>query len=203
MSAPRAGRAPIALGAVGALVLGGCAAEEASVSREVPACSDDDGEAANGVVLMAQAVPSATWVPCVEGVPLGWGFGGLDAAGGSARFWLDSDRDGPRAIEVRLDESCDTAGATEIPTDREGLRRLERVTQVTPEFHGRRFYLFEGGCLTVVFTLGGEYRGEPLALATQGIGVVSRADLSAQVRGDTGGRLELDPPADDDEGASP
>ncbi len=202
MTGPRAGRTPTVLGTTGALLLAGCAAEEASVSREVPACSvDDDGVAADGVVLMAQAVPSATWVPCVEGVPLGWGFGGLDARSGSASFWLDSDRDGPRAIEVRLAESCDTAGATEIPSDREGLRRLERVTQVTPEFHGRRYYLFEGGCLTVVFTLGGEYRGEPLALATQGIGVVSRAELAAQVREETGGRLELDPPAGDQEGA--
>ena len=202
MSGTRAARAPTLLGTVGALVLGGCAAEEPSVSREVPACAaDDDGEAANGVLLMAQSVPSATWVPCVEGVPLGWEFGGLDARRGSARFWLDSDRDGPRAIEVRLDEGCDTTGATEIPTDRQGLRRLERVTQVTPEFHGRRFYLFEGGCLTVVFTLGGEYRGEPLALATQGIGVLSRAALAAQVREETGGRLELDPPADDEDDA--
>ncbi len=196
MSGPRAARAPTALAAVGALLLGGCAAEDTSVSPAAPACSaDDDGAVGNGVVLMAQAVPSATWVPCVEGVPLGWGFGGLDARSGSARFWLDSDRDGQRAIEVRLAETCDTAGATEVPTDREGLRRLERVTEVTPEFHGRRYYLFEGGCLTVVFTLGGEYRGEPLALATQGIGVVSRAHLAAQVREETGGRLELDPPA--------
>ena len=196
MSGPRATRAPAVLAAAGALLLSGCAAERTSVSRQVPACSVDDGQAADGVVLMAQSVPSATWVPCVEGVPLGWGFGGLDARSGSARFWLDSDRDGRRAIEVRLEEACDTTGATEIPTDREGLRRLERVTQVTPEFHGRRFYLFEGGCLTVVFTLAGEYRGEPLALATQGVGVVSRAELAAQVREESGGRLDLDPPAD-------
>ncbi|MGY1746802.1 hypothetical protein [Blastococcus sp. SYSU D00695] len=182
--------------AAGVLVLlaaGGCTSGGTGVSHSVPACSGgDDGTAANGVVLMAQAVPSASWVPCVGGVPLGWDFAGLDARRGSARFWLDSDRDGHHAIEVRLEASCDTGGATAVPSDREGLTRLERVVQVAPEYHGRRFYLFDGGCITVVFTLAGEYRGEPLALATQGIGVVSRADLAAQVREETGGRLDLD-----------
>jgi hypothetical protein len=183
-------------------LLSACTSEGPSVSLEVPACSGgDDADAANGVVLMAQSVPSASWVPCVEGVPLGWGFSGLDARSGSARFWLDSDRDGHHAIEVRLDRQCDTDGATPVPTDREGLTRLERVSQVTPEYHGRRFYLFEGGCITVVLTLAGEYRGEPLALATQGIGVVDREALAVQVREQTDGRLELDPPPD--EGGSP
>jgi len=180
------------------VLAGGCTSDGAGVSQRVPACSvGDDEEAANGVVLMAQSVPSASWVPCVGAVPLGWDFAGLDARRGSARFWLDSDRDGHHAIEVRLERSCDTGGATEVPSDREGLTRLERVTQVAPQYHGRRFYVFDGGCITVVFTLAGEYRGEPLALATQGIGVVGRADLGAQVREETDGRLELDPPADD------
>jgi hypothetical protein len=199
VSGPRAAWATLVPAAV--LVLAGCSSEGTSVSLEVPACeSGDDGRAAHGVVLMAQSVPAAQWVPCVGSVPLGWDFSGLDARSGSARFWLDSDRDGRHAIEVRLEESCDTEGATEIPTDREGLRRLERVTQVTPEFHGRRYYLFEGGCMTVVFTLSGEGRGEPLALATQGIGVVSREDVAAQVRDESGGRLELDPAADGEGG---
>jgi hypothetical protein len=183
------------------LLLSACTSEGASVSLEVPACSvGDDERAANGVVLTAQSVPTASWIPCVDSLPLGWDFAGLDARSGSTRFWLDSDRDGHHAIEVRLDRTCDTEGATPVPTDREGLSRLERVSQVTPEYHGRRFYLFDGGCITVVLTLAGEYRGEPLALVSQGIGVVAREALAAQVHEETGGRLELDPPADDEEG---
>jgi hypothetical protein len=203
VSGSRAVRGPAVLLPAAALLLAGCTSEGTSVSMQVPACSSgDDERAAHGVVLMAQSVPSATWVPCVESVPLGWDFSGLDARSGSARFWLDSDRDGEHALEIRLDQTCDTRGATEIPTDREGLRRLERVTQVSPEFHGHRYYVFDGGCLTVVFTLGGEFRGEPLALATQGIGVVNRTDLAEQVREESGGRLALDPP-DDGEGGPP
>ncbi|NEK59713.1 hypothetical protein GCU56_17790 [Geodermatophilus sabuli] len=168
-----------------------------ATTGQPPACSiGDEGSAANGVVLMAQSVPTASWVPCVRGLPLGWHFSGLDARRDEARFWLDSDRDGVHAIEVRLTARCDTEGATEIPSDRDGMRRLERVTQVTPQYLGRRFYLFDGGCITVVFTLSGDARGEPLALATQGIGTLPREELAEQVREESHGRLELDPPAD-------
>ena len=53
---------------------------------------------------MAQSVPTATWVPCIRtALPLGWNFHHLDARNGVARFWLDSDRDGQQAVEVRLD----------------------------------------------------------------------------------------------------
>jgi hypothetical protein len=180
---------------LGLFMLSGCAGADPFGSRLVACAEGDDGTPSNGVVLMAQAVPSASWVPCLEGMPLGWHLSDVDVDRGSARFWLDSDRDGMRAIEVRLTESCDTEGATEIPSDRDGMRRLERVTQVSPQYVGRRYYLFEGGCVTVVFTLSGENRGEPLAVATQGLGAVPRAELQALVHEKSGGRLDLDPPA--------
>ncbi|MGY1702974.1 hypothetical protein ACI79C_00235 [Geodermatophilus sp. SYSU D00697] len=185
----------VVLVAGAALLATGCATPGDPLLGTAPACSiGDDARAAGGVVLMAQAVPTASRVPCVEGLPLGWHFSGLEAQRGSARFWLDSDRDGVRAIEVALTGSCDTGEATEVPSDRDGMVRFERVTQVTPQYHGRRMYLFDGGCLTIAFTLGGESRAEALALATQGIGTLRRAELAEQVRAESGGRLELDPP---------
>jgi hypothetical protein len=204
-------RAAVTALVAAALPTAGCSTGNPYVSTGVPACATgDDARAANGVVLMAQAVPTATWVPCVESVPVGWTFAGLEAQTGSARFWLDSDRDGVHAIEVRLTAGCDTDGATEIPSERDGLRRFERVTQVTPQYLGRRHYVFPGGCVTVVFRLSGDNRGEPLALATQSLGVVDREELAAQVHEASGGRLHLDPPdtaadddATDDEGDPP
>jgi hypothetical protein len=74
------------------------------------------------------------------------------------------------------------------------MRRLERVDRVSPSYAGARYYLFEGGCLSVIFSLDGDNAGEALAVASQVVGVVSRADLAAQVRHDSGGRLSLDPP---------
>ena len=174
--------------------LAGCASDT-TASPEPPNCSEgDDGDAANGVVLMAQSVPSATWIPCLRTtLPVGWGFHHLDARDGTASFSLDSDRDGPEAIDVRLSADCETAGSTEIPSDREGMRRLERVTRTTPHFEGERYYVFEGGCITMVFRLTGDSRGEPLALATGAVGVVARDDLVDQVHEESDGRLSLDP----------
>jgi hypothetical protein len=179
--------------ALGPALLSGCI-QVASLGSDLVACSEgDDGTPANGVVLMAQSVPTATWVPCLEGMPVGWHFAGLDARSDSAAFWLDSDRHGTHALEVRLAESCDTTLASEIPSDRPDMVRMERVLQVTPLFVSRRFYLFEGGCITVLFKISGEDRSEPLAVATQGIGAVPRDDLRELVHEESGGRLELDP----------
>ena len=184
-------------------VLAGCGVvvTVGPVNSDLVACKEGDaGTPSNGVVLMAQAVPTASWVPCLQGMPLGWHFSDMDVDRGLARFWLDSDRDGMRAIEIRLTRSCFTSGATEIPSDRPEMRRLERVSQVTPLYVGRRYYLFDGGCITVVFRLSGENRGEPLAVATQGLGAVPRDDLRAMVHEDSGGRLDLDPPTAEEGG---
>ena len=183
------------MAATSGVLLSGCV-QVGSWGDETVACAQgDDGTPTNGVVLMAQSVPSASFVPCVESMPVGWHFAGLDARDDSARFWLDSDRHGVRAIEVVLDETCDTAGATEIASDRPDLRRLERVTQISPGFTGSRYYVFDGGCITVVFTLTGTDSSEPLAVASQSLGVVTRDVLRDLVREESGGRLELDPGA--------
>jgi hypothetical protein len=183
------------LAPLAAVLLAGCSSDSPnSAITDPPLCSDGDDGAGNGVILMAQSVPSATWVPCIgTALPLGWDFHHLEATNGSARFWLDSDRDGQLAVEVRLTASCDTAGTTEIPSDRAGMRRLERVGRMSPTYAGTRYYLFDGGCLTVVFRLDSDSPGEALALASQAVGVVARSDLQQQVRDESDGRLELDP----------
>jgi hypothetical protein len=190
-------------GAVGPLlvllgaVASGCASD-ATATESLPVCADgDDGTATNGVVLMAQSVPTASWIPCLRtALPLGWGFFHLDARDGVSRFWLDSDRDGQKAIEVRLEPSCDTTGTTRIASDREDMQRFERVRMTTPRYEGERYYVFDGGCITFTFRLTGESRGEPLALATQSVGAISRDVLLEQVREESDGRLNLDPAAE-------
>jgi hypothetical protein len=193
--------------AVGALLaplavlsLSGCSSDT-TATTELPTCADaEHGSASNAVILMAQSVPTASWVPCLRtALPLGWGFHHLDARNDVAFFSLDSDRDGQEAITVRLEASCDTSGSTEILSDREGMQRFERVRQTTPHFQGNRYYRFDGGCITFEFRLTGQSRGEPLALATQAVGVISRADLIEQVHENSDGRLSLDPPTADGE----
>jgi hypothetical protein len=177
--------------------LSACSSDNTATIAQPVCPAGDEGTASNAVVLMAQAVPTATWVPCLRTtLPQGWEFRHLDARTGSARFWLDNQLAGSDPIEVRLERSCHTLGATEIPSDRDGMRRFERVTMTTPGFEGRRYYVFDGGCITFVFKLeeGGENRAEALALATQSVGAISRKDLQEQVHAESGGRLELDPP---------
>jgi hypothetical protein len=187
-------RAAIPVLAAAALLGAGCSSDTTAITN-TPLCADGDDGAGNGVILMAQSVPTASRVPCIRtALPLGWRFHHLDARSDAARFWLDSNRDGDEAIGVRLTASCDTSGATEIESDREGMARFERVRRVSPTYAGSRYYLFPGGCLTIVFALDGDSAGEALALASQTVGVVSRADLRAQVRQESGGRLSLDPP---------
>jgi hypothetical protein len=67
----------------------------------------------------------------------------------------------------------------------------------TPRFEGERYYVFDGGCIVLDFRLSADNRGEPLALATQVVGAVSRADLRDQVHQESDGRLQLDPPEGD------
>jgi hypothetical protein len=185
-----------------ALLAGGCLAGCASGTTAItasPLCRADTNGVSNSVILMAQSVPTASWVPCIRtALPLGWNFHHLMASNGSSRFWLDSDRDGQEAVEVRLTESCPTGGTTEIPSDHDGMRRLERVRQVSPTYAGERYYLFPGGCLTFVFRLHGDSPGEALALASQAVGMVRRSDIGAQVQNESHGRLSLDPAAGED-----
>jgi hypothetical protein len=178
------------------LLLTGCV-QVVSWHSDLVACKlGDDATPSNGVILMAQSVPTAEFVPCLEGMPVGWRFADMDANSDAAAFWLDADRYGVHAIEVRLTASCRTDGATEIPSDRQDMRRLELVTQVTPQYVGRRFYVFDGGCISVQFRLTGREASEALAVATQALGAVPREDLQDLVRESSGGRLELDPATD-------
>ena len=123
------------------------------VTRE-PRCEREGDE----LILLAQAVPTAALLPCVEVLPVGWSFAALDIVDGRARMFLDSDRAGFHAVDVRLARSCDLDGATEVPTDEPGTRRYERVTIRPNRYVGARHYVFGGGCVTYEFDLSGPGR---------------------------------------------
>ena len=54
------------------------------------------------MILMAQAVPSASSVPCVASLPAGWTLGAVAVERGRGEFTLDSDRAGKKAVVVTL-----------------------------------------------------------------------------------------------------
>jgi hypothetical protein len=117
-----------------------------NLGATAPSC--DTG---HSMILSAQAVPSASMLPCLAALPTGWSTGGVDISSGKVSLWLDSDRAGPRAITVTLTAACDTSGAHQIPSDQPGTRRYEQPLGLTPRFSDLRFYSFPGGCVTYRF----------------------------------------------------
>jgi hypothetical protein len=101
------------------------------------------------LLLAAQAVPSATLLPCISAFPAGWWYGGSEVRSGNARFWLESDRAGFHAVEVSLTSSCRTIGAVDMTssTQEVGVQEFVRVYDLHP-FTADRYFLFTGGCVT-------------------------------------------------------
>jgi hypothetical protein len=83
--------------------------------------------------LQAQAVPSASLVPCAELLP-GWTVADVNARNGWSGFMLDHDRAGRDALVVRLTSACDPAGATHMPSTYPGVQHCQRTTRRTGSF---------------------------------------------------------------------
>ena len=66
---------------------------------------------------MAQAVPTATRLPCVSSLPLGWGVGSAETIAGQATFTVGVS-DGFDPVTVTLTESCPApvAGPSRSPS---------------------------------------------------------------------------------------
>ena len=150
------------------------------------------------VILMAQAVPTASQVPCIELLPAGLSVSDVFVRNGRARFALDSDRDlGHHVVEVVLERSCRLGSVTQVPSDTPGVRRYQEVVQVVPgrRYQGMLYHLFEGGCVTYRLDFRGGEQARPLSEVSLALGFVSREALRKTVHDYTEGRLELDPPA--------
>jgi hypothetical protein len=145
----------------------------------------------NLVILTAQAVPSATSVPCIASLPAGREVGGVYIRKDKAQFWLDSDRAGRRAVDVSLlpAQACVVTGATEVPSDQLGMRRFERPERLPPNLRSTRFYLFDGGCVVYRFAFSGEANASLMFDAESALAFQPRAELVEEVRERSGLRL--------------
>jgi tRNA A-37 threonylcarbamoyl transferase component Bud32/membrane-associated phospholipid phosphatase len=141
--------------------------------------------------LMAQSVPSASLVPCVQLVPIDWKIANVAVNNGRSVITLD--RAGKAAMRVELTASCDLAGATEVASAQPGARRYWRVDREFPEFAATRAYAFSGGCVTERFTVPAA-SGQRLATETSSVfGFATRQELDRALRQRSDGRLRLDP----------
>jgi hypothetical protein len=156
-------------------------------SEAAPTCVP---KGADTLVLIAQAVPRASKIPCIASYPAGWHFASMSVRDGEARFTLDSDRAGISAVKVHLNPSCDLEGATEIPSDEPGTRRFERIISVVDGFKAIRSYSFDGGCITYRFDF--DRQGRALVNEVSvAIGFMDREAVATLVRERSGGDLRL------------
>ena len=97
----------------------------------------------------------------------------------SPTFWLDSDRDGDaghRGAAGGVLRHGRGDGDPQRP--RRACAGSSGSSQTTPHYVGKRYYVFDGGCITFVFRLSGETAaGSRWPSPRQGVGVISRDDL--------------------------
>ena len=129
------------------------------------------------MILTAQAVPSAAFLPCIAALPSGWSAAGAEIASGRASFVLSSGSQAGgggvhfelgqpgqlQAVTITLTAACDISGAQQIPSGQPGMRRFERPPSLIPRYSDVRYYTFPGGCATYQFVLA---PGASPALAT-------------------------------------
>jgi hypothetical protein len=146
-----------------------------------------------GVLLMAQSVRSASWIPCINTLPVGYSYERLDATNRGTHIWLNSGGQGSHAVGLALSRACDLRGAHETPSDRKAMRRYERITDAGSGYRGKWFYVFRGGCVTYQFDLHGAAGAASAASLSAAIGFVSRATIARLLHDYSDGRLDLDP----------
>jgi membrane-associated phospholipid phosphatase/tRNA A-37 threonylcarbamoyl transferase component Bud32 len=143
--------------------------------------------------LMAQSVPSASLIPCLQLVPADWKVAEVAVNNGRSVITLDHDRGGRAAMVVRLTAACDLAGATEVTSEQQGARRYLRVDRTSTEFSATRAYTFPGGCVTQRFRAAGPSAFRLSDTASTEFGFITREELRQALSQRSHGRLELDP----------
>jgi hypothetical protein len=177
---------------------GGQGPESFEQSR-LPVCEIGGSVRVPLLVLMAQAVPTATQLPCVDlnNLTAEWSIGDVFVRNGRARFALDRFHDTTNhAVVVVLERTCRFGKVTRVASDHPGIQRYQEVTEIRPgrEFRGAVYYLFRGGCVTYRLHFLGAEQARPLGDVNLALGFVPREKIAAAIRQDSKGKLSLDPP---------
>jgi tRNA A-37 threonylcarbamoyl transferase component Bud32 len=146
--------------------------------------------------LQAQSVPSASLVPCVRSLPVGWTVGRVTVNDGRSVLTLDHDRAGDAALVVRLSAGCAPGGAVEGPSRIAGVRHFQRTeSSAGGGFSATWYDQFPGGCVASRLRLTTDPNGEFAAQAPAVLGFTTRAALREALSQRSDGRLQLDPGA--------
>jgi tRNA A-37 threonylcarbamoyl transferase component Bud32/membrane-associated phospholipid phosphatase len=143
--------------------------------------------------LQAQAVPSASRVPCLRSKLAGWMVADVAVNAGRSSITLDQDRAGTGVVVAQLTADCDTSGAVGVPSDQPGVRRYERVEQLSGEYTATWFDRFRGGCVTYRLHSTADPEGGFANEARLLLGFTTRQALRQALDERSGGRLQLNP----------
>lgn len=179
-------RPALAVVAVLLALAAGCTTPTISLVNEAaPEC-----EPGRRLAVVAQAVPSASLVPCIADLDSPWRFLSLDVERGRARLSLVYLDPNERSARVELTEDCDTGGAeTSAASPQSGVTEFERPTLISTRIAGTRYEVFEGGCVTTTYDLprdtgGLESGAERLIELTETVELFPRAELSRELEED-------------------
>jgi hypothetical protein len=143
--------------------------------------------------LMAQSVPSASLVPCVQVLPVGWSVAEVAVNNGRSLITLDHDRGGNAAVVITLTASCDLTRATEVTSEQPGARRYLRMDRAATGSSATRAYTFPGGCVTQRFNAAAPSAPRMSDTAATDLGFTTRPELREALEERSDGRLQLDP----------
>lgn len=135
-----------------AFTAGACGADV--VGPGTPECADPGEEISTATIMQLQAVPDATWGPCINELRVGWKYEDQFAESGRAVFWLDSDRVGERFVEIELSAACDPGAAAPAGNPEPDVERRVRVFEEPGEL------------LVAVVPVAARHVGDARALAT-------------------------------------
>jgi len=183
----RAGRNPfgVMLAAVmlaAGAALAGCAADDDTV----PGCADP-----LRLAIVAQSVPSASYLPCIRNLQPGWTTSGFDPTQDGTSFLLNSDRSPGQPVTVRLTTACRISGASPSPARAPGVLTYTRLDSIRPRFSGRLYDVFPGGCVTYAFDFSHGSQIELMEQFKAAVGLYPRQQLRLVLKQELG--VELNP----------
>jgi hypothetical protein len=149
------------------------------------------------LAVLAQAVPTATYVPCIADGDSPWRFTSLTVEKGRARLSLVFIDPTGRSARVELTRNCDTGGASEQPpvAGQTDVDHYRRASTLTPRLAGIDYDVFRGGCVTTEFDLPRTAdASERLLDLDTTVGLYPRSRLSAELEREF--HLDLDDPPD-------
>jgi len=184
-------RAGAVAAVLAALAGGGCTTPTGTLVDATPEC-----QPGRRLAVLAQAVPTATYVPCIADDDSPWRFSSLTVEEGRARLSLVYIDPSGRSARVELTPSCDVGSLTPQPTATEpGVQRFRRTSTLSPRLAGVDFARFEGGCVTTTFDLPRDAdASERLLDLDTTVGLYPRERLTREL--DREYHLELDGPRD-------